>query len=388
MKMRRRIWLILWMVSLVGISFYGGAVSYGFFWATTLVPIVSLVYLLCVYFRFKIYQEVESRTMVCGQTMPYFFVLRNEDYFGFTSVNVRMFPHFSYVENVAEDIEYELLPGDEYTYHTTLICKYRGEYEVGVKEVIVTDFFRIFKLKYPVVGTIKAIVYPRLVEVSQLYAMPEIVALLQREAMFAKSEPDVVVRNYISGDSLKRIHWKISAKENCLKVRSDIGEERHGIKLLLDTRRYDKKMENYIPLESKMLEVFLTLGLFFARKNIRFQAYYGKGGCNCKDVVSIKGFEDFYTSMTNISFDEEDAFGEMLTALTAKKMLQEAKVLIGVVHELNNELLYLTESLAADGVMVILYVITDEDMEFYLRQSTQRRKIIMVGLEAELEGVL
>ena len=76
MRMRRWILLVLWLLSLVAISFYGGAVSYGFFFGVTFVPVVAVVYLLCVYFRFKIYQKLESRNVVCGQPVPYYFVLQ------------------------------------------------------------------------------------------------------------------------------------------------------------------------------------------------------------------------------------------------------------------------------------------------------------------------
>ena len=46
--LRNRIFVgILWIVSLVGITFYGGTISYGFFTAVTLLPVLSLLYLLC-----------------------------------------------------------------------------------------------------------------------------------------------------------------------------------------------------------------------------------------------------------------------------------------------------------------------------------------------------
>ena len=48
MRRNRIIWLCLWVLSLVGISLRGGAVSYGFFAMLTLVPIISLLYLLAV----------------------------------------------------------------------------------------------------------------------------------------------------------------------------------------------------------------------------------------------------------------------------------------------------------------------------------------------------
>ena len=94
MKLRRCLYAALWILSLVGISFYGGAVSYGFFFMLTLVPVVSAIYLIAVYFGFRIYQEVESRDMVCNEPMSYYYVLENGSFFGLSGVSVRMFPAF------------------------------------------------------------------------------------------------------------------------------------------------------------------------------------------------------------------------------------------------------------------------------------------------------
>ena len=90
---------------------------------------------------------------MCGQPVPYFFVLQNDDYFAFTSVGVRLFSSFSYVEKLPDGTSYELLPGDKYTFETKLVCKYRGEYEVGVKEIVITDFLRLFQISYRSCGS-------------------------------------------------------------------------------------------------------------------------------------------------------------------------------------------------------------------------------------------
>ncbi len=56
--MRRWMFFGLWILSLAAITFYGGAVSYGFFFGVSLLPLVCLGYIACVYCRFKIYQEI------------------------------------------------------------------------------------------------------------------------------------------------------------------------------------------------------------------------------------------------------------------------------------------------------------------------------------------
>ena len=64
MKLHWLAWAGLWLLSLTAISFSGGAVSYGLFFGVSLLPVISLVYLLCVYGGFKIYQQTEGRSMV------------------------------------------------------------------------------------------------------------------------------------------------------------------------------------------------------------------------------------------------------------------------------------------------------------------------------------
>ena len=60
--------------------------------------------------------------------------------------------------------------------------------------------------------------------------------------MRERTEPDVSVRDYIPGDALKQIHWKASAREQKLKVRSLTGEEKQGISILWDIGRPGREM--------------------------------------------------------------------------------------------------------------------------------------------------
>lgn len=388
MRVHRLCLLGLWILSLVAISFYGGAVSYGFFFGVTLLPVISLAYLALVYWRFKIYQKVESRNMVCGQPIPYFFVLQNDDYCPFTSISVRLFSSFSYVETLPDDTEYELLPGDKYTFETKLVCKYRGEYEVGVKEIVVTDFFRLFRFSYRIPGTIKALVNPKITRVTELNSIGDLSVLLQRDTSAAHTEPDVVVRDYVVGDAWKQIHWKATAREQKLKIRNRIGEEKQGIALICDTKRCSRDMKIYLPIENRLLEIMLALGIFLAERNMAFTAYYGQNGLVKRQVEGIGEFDGFYEAISKVSYSSDENFaGTLLTALEQGGILQN-RVLFGVLHELNDEILQITDKLTETGLMVILYVVTEENMEDYIRQSNDRRKIIAIPAEAELEGRL
>lgn len=388
MKTRRWVLFGLWVLSLLTISFYGGAISYGFFFGVTLIPVVSAVYLLAVYLRFKIYQKLEGRNVVCGQPVPYFFVLQNDDYFAFTSVSVRLFSSLSYVEELPDGIEYELLPGDKFTYETKLICKYRGEYEVGVKKIVITDFLRLFQISYRVPETIKALVLPKIVRVSELHCIADVFALMQREAYTAQTEADVVVRDYMPGDALKQIHWKATAREQKLKVRNRTGEEKAGITILCDTKRYARDIREYLPLENKMLEVLLAIGIFLAERNMVYDVCYGQHGMVRRRVQGLKGFDAFYQQVSKIEFVQEETVQEICRQAMAEGIWQDSRIVFLVLHEWEETVWEMTEQLAAGGVIVVICLVTDVNMDEYRKYGSIRKRIMVIPVEAELEGRL
>lgn len=387
MRVRRWIFLGLWTASLVGITCFGGAVSYGFFFGMSLLPLVSLSYIACVYFRFKIYQEIGSRTMVCGCPESYFFILKNEDFFAYAGVSIRLFLDFSYVEELPGDTEYELLPGTRHTFETRLVCRYRGEYEVGVKEVVVTDFLRLFQLRYSNPGTIRALVSPRVVSLTELQSLGEFQAVLRRE-IAAETEPDTATRDYVQGDSPKLIHWKATARTGELKVRTRTGEERQGITIYCDMKRVGRDRKEYLPLENRMLEIVLALTFFFAGKDMGVSVCYGQNGLVERRIQGMEGFEDFYREMDSVMFLKEEDNCRTLEQALSRGWFWNSKVVFFVLREPDEGVMELTRRLEAGGVMTVLYAVTDSSQEACIRQGSERRKIVQVPPEAELEGIL
>ncbi len=388
MKRNKILWFLLWILSLIGISFYGGAVSYGAFVALTLLPVVSYLYLFLVYFHFKLYQETQSKDMTCMQPMPYYFVLKNENHFGFASIRVKMFSDFSSVEKMPENPEYQLLPGEEFRYETKIICKYRGEYHIGVQEIILTDFLRIFHLRYKVSEALTAIVHPRMITLSSVYGLSQVTTLSPQSITSQKQEPDVLVRDYVKGDSLNKIHWKLSAREQTLKVRPDIGEGRQNVSLFLDRKRYSADMTDYLPLESQLLEMLLGISLFLVKQNIPVNAYYTDAQSPSKTITGLSDFEAFYTEISNLSFDADTDSGIGLEECLHAGVFGNTKVLICLFHALNDTLLRITEQIASRECKVFIYVVGTKCPQAYQNQSTPRRQIIPLPLGTEWEVML
>lgn len=385
MKWRKLIFLLFWILSLVGISFFGGPVSYGLFWGLTLLLVVSLLYLLFVFWQFRIYQEIGSRTIVCKEPMPYYFSLQNETGLTFASLRIAMFDGLSKVLDVAENKEYQLLPEEKYVYETKLICFYRGEYEVGVKEIVITDFLRLFQFRYKNPGTIKALVYPRLLHLPSISGLEDEITALAREHYLEQARMDVVTRDYIPGDALKQIHFKASAKAGSLQTRLKVGERKHKVKLLFDTRRFCDRPEEYLPLENQILEAALAIGEVLATANISYEAHFVSGGMRQISIHGIGDFDALYEAVSKVEFEKKETFEALLIDQGTDA---EEQTLIVVAHKVSWEEMTCLQKCILDTGRVFLYLITDEQEESYSKWNSDRMKIHLIPTDGKLEELL
>ena len=391
MRVRRCVIGICWLLSLILISIYGGTVSYGIFFGLTLIPLVSFLYIFLVWIFHRIYQEIGSRNIVCGQSVPYYFILKNESLFAFAGIKVFFFSDFSYVEELPEEIEYELLPGEQYKYETSFVCKYRGEYEVGIKEIVISDFWGFFSVRFAVRETKKVIAAPKLIQLGELKSISDISAMMQRDHILT-SELDVVTREYAAGDALKQVNWKATAREGKLMSRKPVGEEKRGIALFFDTKRYSEEPEVYLPIENKVLEIVLALSLFMSKGNTSVSYFYRQNdahtGIRQGRLDGVGDIENFYEQMKGVHFDRNPDMKADFEKITQDGTLMDMAVVFLVLHEMDNDVLRMAYRLAENDTIVICYIVTDENMEELCAMSDLSRRIIAVAPEDELEEVL
>lgn len=387
MKRNRIILGILWILSLVGISFFGGPVSYGFFALLTLVPLVSLGYLLCTLTFFRIYQELDSKNLVADHQVDFFFTLMNEYFFGFSSIRVRFFSSFSKISGLDDGVEYELLPGTGITKQTVLLCRYRGEYEVGIKSVEMQDYLRLFRITHHNKETLRVIVRPNLVTLEELRSA-ENMDTMARESQANQTEPDALVRRYESGDDLRHVHWKASARCGELLTRKYVGEEREGVAIVLATWRCGEEQMQYLPAENKMLETALALALFYAKKKIAVRVWHLADGLRQSSVSGLEEFERYYEMLSTVEFREKELEESFWEELSVQQSLFAAKTVYVVIQEWTSAVNGMIQLLSENHVQTIIYLICDELPESASGFHAPRASLIQIATDADLREVM
>lgn len=378
MKNRRRALLFLFILAVISISNYGGTISYTFFYAVILVPFISLIYLIYVYLRFAVYQEIKTRNIIAGEPVPYNFILSNQGKSVFTAVSVNLYSDFSSVSDVPDNHEFCLFPGEKIIFDTMMNCKYRGNYEVGVKKLIINDFFGIFRVSYNMPSNISAIVKPRIVRFEDLNETPELEAFVQSHLKQEINEPDLTVREYQHGDSLKRIHWKSTARSAKLKVRNEVGTIKQKILLMADFERISAKMNIYLPSENQTLEQVIGLLYFLVRQNVPAEIYYLNDKAETRYVSDISHFNQLYEELALLNFREKNSFAGLFIEAGKSGLLASATMIFMVIQLLDDDLFTEIAGLTLSGKIIVVYVVTNKDISGYIRHSNSRLKILQV----------
>lgn len=305
MKVNRLICILLIIGSGVFASYFGGNISYALFYVSVFIPIVSYLYTLYVYMRFKIYQSLDSHIIVKGDWNNYSFVIGNEDFIAFRNVKVNFLHDKSTIKKTDETMEYSLLPGEKERLETKIRCNYRGEYFIGVNSIEVTDFLYLFKIKYPLSSKIKVWVLPRVVKIEQLGIAPDFIDP-KNSVNFSNTieeELDTEVRKYNPGDNKKRIHWKASARTNELLSRKYYQRPKCNAVLFMDLMKISADELSVVIAEDKIIESILAVANYYVMHSIPTEVIYDLNGIRQIQIYSKGDFNAFYKQCVNIHFN-------------------------------------------------------------------------------------
>ena len=375
----RWIWVGLLVLSLLAISFYGGPVSYGFFFFVLITPLMSALYVILVYFRFKVYQKSDAKVIVAETPVAFYYSLQNEDAFAFAGIRTDFFSKNSTLTGIDPDTEYELFPHTGIQRETRLICKYKGEYEVGVKSVTVTDFLRLFRITFRNREAITVTVIPRLVILDDLSAFDALpVATVNTPAN--PTEPDVLVRDYVPGDDIRNINWKLTAATGKPLIRGRVGETTPAVSIIMDACRISRDPDVFLPPENKLLETTIALAYYYLERGIRVNAYSYAGAPLCMAMETVDDFEGFYQRMSYFTFSTENTPDRLFSFTESVPDIGRSSVVIFVVHELGDPYIHQVAALEQFSVATVTCLVTDRDV--------QAPNLIRIGYDDSLKEVL
>ncbi|MBQ5755768.1 MAG: DUF58 domain-containing protein [Erysipelotrichaceae bacterium] len=388
MRRNRIILMILWILSLIFITVSGTQTAYGFFILLTMIPFLSLFYIFLVNHYFRIDQHINSHDLIANHRSDYRFVLQNDSFIPFSGIRVLFFPDFSSVSERDMRSEYELFFGGRIVRRDSLICHYRGEYHIGIKAVVIQDFFRLFSFTRDLKRPLFVWVKPDIIRLDDIRSNKETLNTL-RENRFKRNVADLFLRDYVPGDDLKFINWKVSAASQKLMVRQLSGEERQGIALIMDSCRYTEDPKEYLPVENKILETVIALDLFFLQKAIPVTVYLEEETAEELNGDSLHSFETNYERLSAFRFSSAKRPAALCSGILSSNTLFNKAMVFLILGRMDPSYSSLIELLRQRDLPLTVVVIGDRpDVALSQIQSGENTGFLFIKTDDDLREVL
>jgi len=390
-------YFILLGIFTVFIFFYGGIIPYSIFFALIILPFVSLIYTIFVYNRFKFVQSVDKKFIVKGDVIKYTFHIGNEDLILYPYVTIKFFNSKTIFSDQFSDKSISLFPSSENTLEILLDCRYCGNYEIGVEKIRIEDFFGLFSLTYDILSPLEVNVNPRVIHLDyfKLNINYTCESISKSHSIGEDSGLFHDVRKYSYGDSMKKIHWNISAKINETMVRQFRNTTDTNLLIIPDFTENTFTEKSKTIVWDKLIETSVALGHYCLLNYIPVDILCYEDNIRKVYARDISSFAQIYECVSNSSVDRGNYYPDIFKTYCSE--LDSDTNIIIITSKLNYDLYTEIYKTILSGHYLILIFIDPGEMQ---EQNADTSKKILedipkigaisyhVGFENDIKSVL
>lgn len=352
-------YILILFFSVVYIYFDGGFLPYTIFYIVLITPVISFLYLFIIYSTFKYSERLGKREYQKGEILDYTLEIHNRSPF-----YIAYFTVFMHVEGqmLIKDMKTEHLsikPFDKLIFQFRVPAFYRGKYNIGVSKIIIRDFLNIFSFRYTPGETKHILVFPRILPFEELnipYIRFSENEYISRNKDKGNTEIQHI-RDYMNGDSLKKIHWKLSSKHNKLLTKETNVSSEKEYWIIINLEKLTGETEEILKAEDRTIEVLVSVARFFINSGIVLKVYFNKNEQFFLTFSDMNGFRQMYELFSFIPFNRESFSEEMDYFTESMREPQSVLVFSPVIKE--EHLKYLNKMVAAKHDVTLFYFKTD-----------------------------
>jgi len=320
MKKNWILYLSFLLLSLLFIYFYGGKIPYMMFYTVASLPILSLAHSIGLFFSLKYMQKIDRQFVVKGDIINYSLRVSNKSMLMFPYIRVVFFCTSILSDLQFQEISFSLPPFGKKDLSFKFKCPYRGNYEIGIKFIEIADLLGIFKFKIKVRPPMYLTVYPKIINLEKklLSSYSQTEGNSNKNNTFFEDLLTIIdIRKYSYGDSLKRIHWKATAKVGELMVKKYQHSSEKKTYLILDLEKNRFSPEENIVIEDKVIEVVISVIYYCLSSGIPVNLLYIKDKPVKIEANSLSSFDEIYKNLACIPFNEETGLEDILETFVA-----------------------------------------------------------------------
>lgn len=308
-------YLLLLVMSYVFAYLFNLNENYILLYMLLLVPLADFIYFSLVKNKCEVQIISEKEVITRGEENKYSLIIENKGNITipFVDYSMNINNKFSSNKTISKRVAVDSSKSFINTFFLT--SEHIGLANIIVPQISVSSIFGFFDKRYQINKEIDTTILPDYKEISNVYQALEIGGGLDLEDEVNRSafqgEPGYEYKDYIEGDPLNRVNWKLSSKQNKLMIRKSISGSRLTKSILLDYGVEDnKEMLDSIDL---ITETYLSLVLALVKREyeveviLKNEAYKEVYMENEQDVEEMRIELGKYKFSTN----NEERFAEI-----------------------------------------------------------------------------
>lgn len=247
--------ILLYFVAIaIGVAFalcLSASIGWTFVYMLVCVPLFSLAitFFLTRRKRVSIVSDVDRTMLYKGERAALRIIVRNKSIFPVPAVKVKLSASGGLLpENSCEYFVVSVSPRSESVIETGYTAKVWGRYIIGAESAFMHDFAGFFKFRLPCLDAVNEVsVFPDIPDIQGdsplLRSAAETARFADDSEETTESEnvtsfsgmPGYTHREYVEGDPVRRINWKLSSKRDKYMVRLDDEIESVKQNIVLDS---------------------------------------------------------------------------------------------------------------------------------------------------------
>lgn len=266
MVKNRVIYIFILAMSVVFAAAYASKLTLVLMLTLLILPVISFIVLL--FTRFAVALELSGNSLFTTKQRRFTIAVKVKNRFLFPISPLKMTGTFQDDDgNLVKDklIVASVMPFGRSEFVFDGYLKYRGAYTLGITSAELYDFLGLFRFRLKKLPVCDVVVAPRRLILGENGALcDDETDSLRTQYTFFENDTFTSVREYADGDSLRRVHWKLSAKQDKLMVKQSDLNLSSSAALLIDTSSvYEDELQG-----EREVDALLEAALAVARKII------------------------------------------------------------------------------------------------------------------------
>lgn len=351
------IYLAVIVISGVFFILYRDPLSFILFLLILALPIMLLILAIAMRLGIRINVETGSGVCTCDQKAKIGVVISNYSILPVSQIKVfARYKNRFFKQYDNSEFNFFAPPLSKNRYEIEIESRHAGKIDVLFKKARVMDYFGVFSIPIRIKKEVSVSFLPKIHAVEPSLSKNN--HLASESNLYSKHKPGddpsevFAIRDYVDGDKLSRVHWKLTSKQDKYMVKDYSLLINEAVMILPELVFGEGKQVN-LDLIDGVLEVAFSLShVFTERSTLHCVGYYNM---QAQKVLThkITDLDELYSAFGEI-FNASGYYSTPHLALIDAQLLQNMSHVIYVSSDITQER---CQQIAADKIPAVIYTI-------------------------------